>query len=202
MFSPCAAVVFVAGAASHPLEHCELSVFRLPRGVRGKCSHHAPRWYLSQGRPPALWNAVTSRCCGSPRGSEGDVLTMRRGGICRRGGRVRPSVDLPDEPWDPVGSIQLPPRHIPSKTARAVFPSRYLPLSSPHDRGRAAAKWPGATPTARFPRSEWYPPEGIRQVVVRGACHGCASRPSSEWYPPEGIRQVVVVFPGGNSVDP
>ena len=32
MFPPYAALVFLAGAASHPLDHCELPVLRLPQG--------------------------------------------------------------------------------------------------------------------------------------------------------------------------
>ena len=83
MFSPCAVVVFIAQAASHPLERCEFSGLRLPKGVRGRCLRHAARWYLSQRRPPTRWNTVNYQGPGSPRGCGGDVLTIRRVGNSR-----------------------------------------------------------------------------------------------------------------------
>ena len=87
MFAPYAVVVFLAGALSHPLDHCELSVLRLPQGGRREVSSRStPRVPpLSRGWPRRTDSNEKLSWCHTYRGAGATLIEVRGPTLIRVG---------------------------------------------------------------------------------------------------------------------
>ena len=127
MFPSYAALVFLEEAASHPLDHCELSVSRLPKGVRGcvaeasEARGRAPRKGWHRGRGGTFHRSSLLRICeglAPPWGAGARCVAMRCLGCTHHRLALRPQPSSCSSSSCPVPPTPTPPASDSSSSLR------------------------------------------------------------------------------------